>query len=244
LPYSNITLVERILAQALTSATPTDLLAPVDLLKIGNTLDTNQVPTDTVLQYIAWADSEIDGGISSIYVTPLAEQSNFETTLFSNIETYSSSMHDTNEYIITSDPSPFYLGDTVILSDGTHEEKHIISEIVDPIDSNVFATSEVISFAFAAGTRVLRVGYPSPIPVTSARLAAGNLYDKYFMAQSAPGKSDYGTELRKLARQTVNDILAGAIVLHGQHRVGRAFYNPTLLRQYGIQNDPPGVKRE
>lgn len=230
--YSNIALVERILAQALTSSTPSDLTAPVDLLKIGNVLDSNQVPTDIVDQYIAWADNEIDGNVSSLYTTPLFEHSNFETTLLSNIDDY-------NNYIVTSDPSPFYIGDFVIISDGTHEEKHTISAIIDPLDKNVFETSEVIDYAFLAGARVLRVTYPDPISLTSARYAAASVYDKYFMSQSAPGQSEYGKELRKMANQTMIDILSGSIILHGQHRIGRGFYNPTLLRQYGLENGPP-----
>lgn len=230
--YSNIVQIEKILAQALTSSTPSDLTQAVDLLKIGNTLDTNQVSTDIVDQYIAWADSEINASISSLYTTPLFEHSDFETTLLSNIDDY-------NNYIVTSDSSPFYIGDAVVISDGTNEERHIISEIIDPLDMNVFATSETINFAFGSGSRVLRISYPLPIPLTSARLAAANIYDKYFLAQAAPGKSEYGLELRKAANQTIMDILSGGIILHGQHRVGRAFYNPTLLRQYGLEKEPP-----
>lgn len=231
--YSNIVQVEKILAQALTSSTPSDLTQAVDLLRIGNTLDTNQVTTDIVDQYIAWADSEINANISTLYTTPLIELSDFETTLLSNVDDY-------NSYIVTSDAAPFYIGDTIVISDGINEEKHTISEIIDPIDMNVFSTSEAIGFSFLAGSRVLRVAYPSPIQLTSARLAAANIYDKYFMSQAAPGQSEYGIELRKAANQTMIDILSGGIILHGQHRIGRAFFNPTLLRQYGLEKELPG----
>jgi len=234
--YSNQTLVERILAQALTSATPTDLTTPVDLLRIGNTLDTNQVPTDTVAQYIAFADSEIDSNLSSLYITPLVELADFETSLFSNVSEY-------NDYIITTEAAPFFVRDSVVITDGTHEERHIISDIVDPIDRNVFETEEAIGYAFQAGARVFRVQYPDPVPVTSARLAAAYIYDKYVMAQSSPAQSDYSALLTKIANQSLIDILSGGIILHGQHRIGRAFFNPTLLRQYGLEGASPGGKK-
>lgn len=236
MPYSTQTLVERILAQALTSATPQDLTQPVDLLRIGNTLDTNQVPENIVDQYIAWADSEIDGSLSSLYITPLSEYADFETTLFSDISPY-------NDYIVTTDAAPFFVGDSIVLFDGTHEERHIISEIIDPVDRNVFETDEAVGYAFEAGTRVFRVQYPDPIPVTSARFAAAYIYDKYMMAQSSPAKSEYGIELTRIGNQSIIDVLSGSIVLHGQHRIGRAFYNSNLLRQYGLEGVTPGGRK-
>ena len=70
-----------------------------------------------------------------------------------------------------------------------------------------------------------------------------NIYDKYIMAQSSPAQSDYSALLTKIANQSLIDVLSGGIILHGQHRIGRAFFNPTLLRQYGLEGASPGGKK-
>jgi len=173
-------------------------------------LDTNQVNEDIVDQYIAFSDSEINADISTLYKTPLTELADFETTLAASVDEY-------NNYVITTDASPFYVGDSIVISDGVHEERHIIIEIIDPVDMNVFETDESIGFAFQAGARVIRVGYPNPIPFISARFSATNIYEKYFMAQSSPAESDYGALFRKEANQSIVDILSGSTILHGQY---------------------------
>ena len=234
--YSNITQVKLVLAQALTTASPQSLTAPIDLLQIGNTLNTNQVSESNVNGYIRNADHEIDSAISALYRTPLQELGVVESTLYSNIEEY-------NDYIITATPLSLHIGDTVFLTDGTHEEKHIISEILDELDNNAFDTETAIEYPFIAGTRVIVVSYPDPIPLISARIAAGNLYDKYFMSQSEPGKSDYGRLMREEAHQSLMEILEGTVILHGQHRIGgTGFYNPNIVREYGKINVPE-IKR-
>ena len=226
--YSNQSLVVKILAQSLTYSTPTSLGTPVDLIQIGNTLDTNLVPDTVVDQYIQWADSEIDSALSELYVTPLCEFANFESTLESDIGEY-------NDYVITTNRCPFYPGDNIILSDGEHEERHVIESIINTTDNNVFTTEDPVQYTFSAiTTRIIRVAYPNPIPLISARKSAANLYDKYFMAQSSPEKSDYGNMLRKLARGDINNILNGRTILHAQKRIGRRFYNPNLDDRYGL----------
>ncbi len=79
-----------------------------------------------------------------------------------------------------------------------------------------------------------RVSYPSPIRFISSRLAASNIYDKYFSSESSPNTSTFGATIRDLAYDRLNDILSGTIILHGQHRIGRRFYNPNLVDQYAL----------
>lgn len=229
--YSTVILVERILAQALTSSSPQDLVAPVDLLKIGNTRDSNLVPESIVEQYILWADEDINAAVNELYKTPLCEKADFETVLYSDINEY-------NQYIITEKGCPWYPGDIIILNDGINEERHIIREVVDLINRNVFLTEEPIIYHFkASNTRVIRIKYPEPVTLISARLAAANIYDKYLMSQSAPNKSEYGQYLRQLARVDLNNILNGRTILHGEHRIGRRFYNANLVDRYSLPGD-------
>lgn len=232
--YSNITSIEYIVAQALTSAAPRSSGEPEDLLKIGNTFDSNIISSEIVDQYIKWADSEINSALSELYITPLCEKSDFETTLLSNIDDY-------NDYIITEKSCPFYPGDNLILTDGDNEERVIIESIVDDIDTNVFTTTEPISYAFVATeTRLIRVRYPDPIPLVSARMAGASIYEKYFMSQASPSESEYGGLMRKLAKRDLNNILNGRTILHGQIRIGRRFYNSNVVDRYGLPYVQPG----
>jgi hypothetical protein len=123
------------------------------------------------------------------------------------------------------------VGDEVILIGDSQEERHVISEV---ISSMVFATEDEIGYFFPADTRVVRVSYPDPIRFISARKAAATLYDKYFSSEAGPNTSKFGDYLRDLAFNDISMILNGTIILHGQHRIGRRFYNSNAVDQYGL----------
>ena len=123
------------------------------------------------------------------------------------------------------------VGDEVILIGDGQEERHVISEV---ISSMVFATEDPIGYFFPADSRVVRVSYPDPIRFISARKAAATLYDKYFSSEASPNTSKFGDYLRELASTDINNVLNGTIILHGQHRIGRRFYNSNTVDQYGL----------
>jgi len=226
--YTNITLVERTLANTLTSSSPTNLSQAQDLIRIGNTLDFNVIDESIVNQFIQWADAEINAAVSQLYEVPLCEIADFETTLISDINDY-------NDYIITPGSCPFYVGDVILLVEKDYEERHIIDEIVNEDENNIFQTVEPISYAFkAACTRVIRLRFPDPITLMSSRWAAASVYEKYFMAEASPSESEYGKWMRSLFRDDINGIINGNIILHGVHRIGRRFFNSTLVSQYGL----------
>ena len=219
--------ITKTIAQALTSATsPTsdNLGTYGNLLNIGNTLDKNLVSTENVDYYIQLADSEIDATLSQLYRTPFCEKCDFEASMYSSIDEY-------NSYIVLESYCPLAAGDIVILTDGTHEERHQIDAV---IDGRTFSTVSEIQYLFQEDTRILRVSYPPPVRFISARLASANIYDKYFSSESSPNTSDFGKQLRELANGRLDDILNGSIILHGQMRVGRRFYNPNLVDQYNL----------
>lgn len=226
--YSTVQLIQEIIAQSLSYSTPTSIGTPVDLMKIGNSLDVNLVPTQTVEQFIQWADNEIDAQLSEMYVTPLQEFANFETILYSDIDDY-------NDYIITTNKCPFYVGDNIILTDFENEGRYTIESIIDDVTRNIFATTEPILFHFgAAVTRIIRVAYPNPIPLISARRAGANIYERYFASQSSPNESEYGKMMRKLAKNDIDNILQGRTILHAQKRIGNRFYNSNLDGRYAL----------
>jgi len=219
--------ITKTIAQALTTATAntTDELGTYgNLLNIGNTLDKNLVTTDNVNYYIQLADSEIDASLSQLYKTPFCEKCDFETSLYSNIDEY-------NPYIVLETYCPLAAGDIIMLTDGTHEERHEIDVV---IDGKTFSTVSEIQYLFQEETRILRVTYPPPLRFVSARIASANIYDKYFSAESSPNTSKFGDTLRDMAFARLNDVLNGSTVLHGAMRIGRRFYNPNLVDQYAL----------
>lgn len=219
--------IENVIAQALTSATASSpdsfgTLSP--LISIGNTLDKNLVPDSSVDYYIQMADREIDAALSELYNTPFCELANFETVLYSDIYEY-------NPYIVTEKACPLMTGDEVIITGEGQEERHVIDEV---ISSMIFSTEDEIGYFFTADSRVVRVSYPDPIRFISARKASATLYDKYFSSEVSPNTSKFGEYLRQLASNDINNILNGTIILHGQHRIGRRFYNSNVVDQYGL----------
>ena len=231
--YASVNLVSQIIAQSLSYSTPQTVGGtPVDLMKIGNSLDTNLIPEATVEQFIQFADSEIDAQLSTMYSTPLQEFANFETILYVDID--SSSL---GGYIVTTNKSPFYPGDNIILTDSENTERYVIDTIVDNVTKNIFTTTEPILVDFKAiETRIIRVAYPNPIPLISARRAGANIYERYFASQSSPNESEYGKMMRKLAKNDIDNILLGRTVLHAQKRIANIFYNSNLDGRYAMPN--------
>ncbi|NJL70433.1 MAG: hypothetical protein HC888_01885 [Candidatus Competibacteraceae bacterium] len=222
--YCEIADVDSIMNQTMTSATATGH-SKQNLLRIGKVRDRSVIPDDIVEQYIQWAGQEIDGHLSTLYQMPVREHVDFEEYLFADIDDY-------NSYIVFENPCPLAIGDTVLLIEGGLEDRHIISNIVG---DNVFETEDPIQYQYTEGsTRVVRVKYPDPIAWIACRLAAANLFDKYFMAEASAEISNYGKLLRKQARQKLNDILNGRTILRGVRRVGRRLYDPTIDDQYGL----------
>jgi len=223
--YSSETDITKTIAQSLTSATAqttAELGTLGDLLNVGNVLDKNLVTTSIVDYYIQLADQEIDGGLSELYKTPFCETVNFETVTYSDMDEY-------NDVIILEKPCPLAAGDIILIKSADIEERHEISEVLTP---STFDTVDDIQYFFPADSRILRVAYPPPIRFISARLASANIYDKYFTAESSANVSGYGDKLRDLGYERLNDVLNGTTILHGQHRIGRRFFNPNLVDQY------------
>lgn len=222
--YCTRTDVDRVLAQSLTSATMPQTGTKTKLMRIGTVRDTNTVSDDIVDQYIQWAGEEVDAAIGQLYNTPLCELADFESMLHADITEY-------NSYITLARNCPLTPGDNIIISAGADEERHEVDEV---LGDGVFSTVDMIALQFEAGSRVIRVKYPDPIPFIACRLAAANVYEKYFAAQVTPNTTEYGKLMRKQARQKINDILNGRTILHGVHRIGRRLYDPTISDQYGL----------
>jgi hypothetical protein len=78
----------------------------------------------------------------------------------------------------------------------------------------------------------------------SARLTSANIYDKYFASQASPNMSDFGKTMRALATNSLNNILNGRTVLHGQMRVGNRFFNSNLQDRYSLPGSDQDTSRD
>jgi len=230
------------LANTLTSASPDNLGQPVDLIRVGTSIDLNLIPESIQDQYIKWSDSEIDGALSQLYAIPFERVSDFEGQLLVDVNDY-------NNYIIMDGPAPFYVNDIIVLTEfnpGTREtvtDTYTIEELLNEDEQNIFQTAEPIDYEYKANcTRVLRLQYPAPIGLISTRLAAAHVYEKYFMAEASPSQSEYGKWQRELARADINNILNGITILHGAVRIGNRFVSPYLKTPYRHQgNKGPNI---
>ncbi len=229
--YANITEVEMVLGQALTSAMPNSSDQKFNLINVGDTRDVNRISDDLVEFYIMLADSQVDGILSQQYQTPFEKCAHGQWDLDADIDEY-------NPLVEISDTTNLIELDEMIIRDDANpvkEELHFVSTI---IDNNRFTTVSPIITTFIASetTRVLRIAFPRPINQISARLAAAFIYDKYYSAQVSPNISDYGEKMRDIAMGQLNDILNGKTILDCGKRIGDRFGGPTLDDTYALRD--------
>jgi hypothetical protein len=220
--YSTVEEVDYIIASALTQGTadPNFGATPVPLINMGK-LPTTTVKRDIIVQYIKNADTIIDGYLSTVYDIPLKRIVRQEQPLIDNATSGSNLLK-------FADTSKILVGDKILLMDTLGHNYIDILLVLDATSVQIKGTLSR-NYLISNGAKVQYLRYPDPIQLTSARLAAGNLYDKYFAAQQSPDMSNYGVAFRKLAYSNLNGIINGRNILIGQRRTGRRFYNPELL---------------
>jgi hypothetical protein len=216
------------MANALTSGVAAPQTSGRQLLndrEISSTFRPNNIDPSIVTQFGIWADEEINAALSEMYVIPFVEKADTEFALIYDLDTY-------NDVIRINDAMVLSPGDVVLFIDNEFEERHVVSEVVN---STTIELEEALVGSFlAATTRVVRVKFPQPITLCSARLTAASIFDKMFSAQVNPGVSEYGKALREWARIDLNNILNGRTILHGQKRIGHRFFNPNLRDRYRL----------
>lgn len=221
--YSTRFEFEQALANALTTANPVE--DPVDntinITDIGNSMSST-LTNEQVLQYIRWADENLDAWLRDIYRTPLKRVNRGSYPVVLDITAG-------DDFLYLSDSTRFNEGDLVLLRDDVISQQLTIDDV--PTDTKLEFTTPITSSYLAASTNVERIRYPDPIPKISARLAAAYFFDKFFSAQQDANTSNYGKYLRQLVYQDVNLITAGKIRLDvpdaGEY-IGRRYYNLVL----------------
>lgn len=223
------------LGQALTSARPYSNNSKIKLININNERDLNRISDDLVEFFISSADTQINGILSQMYMTPLKKCSDGQWDLDADINEY-------NQIVEITDATSLVSSNEVVIrnEDTGEEETHIVNQV---IDQHSFTTVSPITTTFEGDNiRVTRVQFPPPISQISARMAASFIYDKYFSAQNSPNVSDYGKEMRKISTGYLNDILNGRTILRCQRRIGDMFGNPWLSSSYTHQTPVDGYK--
>lgn len=227
--YCTIEQVNVILAQTITSANTRETSgSKMKLSQIaGGSVSSpedrrpvNLISASDGEYFIGLACSEVDAALSAQYRTPVNPRTDFETSLSLN------SSAGSNQITLLN-VGNLLAGDRIQVYTNDFEEFTISS-----ISGKTLTLSGNLSANTVTGSRFLRIQFPDPIPFIAARLAAAGLYDRLLMAQSSPGKSEYGELVRNQALQDLNNIREGRTVLHGIQRIGHRFANPTLFDRY------------
>jgi len=191
----------------------------------------NFTPTESKV-YISYGQQYIDGRLRPFYSCPLRRIKSYETPITSDIS------RGTNVNVSVRDSGAFVSKELVRLQDKSRYET---AEVVDVPDlTTVTLKSVEYDYAVVNDTEISVLEFPDPIPIITARLAVSFMMDKLFSAEQSPDVSNYGKTQRNLARNSLDDILSGAILLFGQELTGRRFVRGTLFDAY---NSPAEVTK-
>ena len=191
----------------------------------------NISPADTE-RYILYANQYIDGRLRPYYECPLRRIKSFETEILSNIAAGSDitvTMHDSGS---------FSRGDLVRLQNKSAMETATVKEV--PSLTTVVLVTVTGTYLVSDGSKISILEYPDPIPIVAARLTASYILDRLFVSEQSPDVSAFGKTQRNLARNAIDDILAGEVLLFGQEHTGRRFVRGSLIEPF---KSPAEVQR-
>jgi hypothetical protein len=120
------------------------------------------------------------------------------------------------------------LGAEVRLRDNNTWENATITEVV----SATTMTVDTLTNSYPVGSTVGILEFPDPIPLTTSRMACSYILDRLFTAEQSPDVSNYGKTQRNLARNAIDDILTGEVLLFGQEHTGYRFIRGSLMSAY------------
>jgi hypothetical protein len=180
----------------------------------------DQLTPAEVIQFIRFAQQEIDSRLRPFYSCPLRRIKLLETGISENVSS------GTSVSVKVWDALIFAVGDEVRLQNRDEME---LSTITSISNETTLVLNSVVNNYMVEGSKISIVKFPDPIPFTTARLAVSYAFDQLFNAQQSPDVSEYGKEQRRLATNSLDNILSGSIMLTGQELTGRRFLRGTLL---------------
>jgi uncharacterized membrane protein YdfJ with MMPL/SSD domain len=181
----------------------------------------NTIATTTAQRYLNLSTQWIDSRLRGIYICPLRRMKVLETELIQNIPI------GTN-YLMVEDSGNFNLDSMVRITDSTSSETYTVNEIFDN-DRNKMGITPATTRAYNLTNNpvVNLIEYPDPIPLITAQIAIGMMFDKIFSTQQ-PDLSNFGKAQRTQGSNAIDDILQGIIRLDGQDQTGRRFARSSL----------------
>jgi len=194
----------------------------------------DKLTPEEVVKFIRFAQQEIDARLRPMYVTPLRRIKIYETEILNNISAGSDIL------ISMNDSGAFAVGQLVRVQK-THGFES--TTIVDIPDLKRIKVSSLGS-SYDADSTVSILEFPDPVPLICARLAVSYAFDQLFIAEQAPDVSQYGTEQRKLAMNSMDSILSGSSILFGQEHVTKRFARMSVFDSYKTPTDDIQFGRE
>lgn len=189
-------------------------------------------PTEAI-QYIRFAQQEIDSRLRPFYVVPLRRVKTYDTEILSNVAP------GNNVKIRVHDSGAFAKEDAIRIQNSSMYET---AEVKDVVDTTSITVVSVANSYVAEEATISVLEYPDPIPLVTARWAIAYAWNQLFSADQAPNISEFGKENNRLAINSLDSILSGTILLFGQDHTGKrfvrgsvfdAFANPTIDFQFG-----------
>lgn len=174
--------------------------------------------------YISYASQYIDGRLRPFYSCPLRRVKSYETTVLNNLTA------GTSVSIQVEDSGAFIMHEAVRVQDRDNME---VATITDVPDLNTVVVDSLNS-SYDSDNRLLIsvLEYPDPVPLMTARLAVSMMLDRLFVAEQSPDVSQYGKTQRNIARDSMDDILTGEVLLFGQEHTGRRFVRAPVFDAY------------
>jgi len=183
----------------------------------------SNITPDEARYYIEYGQQYVDARLRPFYVCPLRRVKSYEVELDVIV------MSGVNVTVTVRDSGAFGIGQLVRLQDKSGYEN---SEIVSVESLTSFTVALVSRIYTPDDTKVSILEFPDPIPLMTARFASSFLLDRLYTSEQSPDVSNYGKTQRNIARDSMDDILAGEILLFGQEHTGRRFIRGSLLDAY------------
>jgi len=188
----------------------------------------DKLTPDQAIKYIRLAEEELDSRLRPYYVCPLRRVKTFETEILGNVSP------GNNVEVRVHDTGVFAKGQMIRLQGPCEMETDQIAGIKN-LTTLVINRVKYSYETYESKISILE--FPDPIPLITARLAVSYAFDPLYSADQAPNISEYGKEQRRLAINSLDSILSGAVFLFGQDHLGKRFVRGSLFDAY--QNPTP-----
>ena len=182
--------------------------------------------------YISYAQQYIDGRLRPFYVCPLRRIKSHETTVLNNLTA------GTSVSVQVENSGAFIQHETVRIQDKDNMEIATITSV--PNLNEVIVDTLVNNYDPDNRLLISVIEFPDPIPLMATRLAVSFMLDRLFVAEQSPDVSQYGKSQRNMARNSMDDILTGEVLLFGQEHTGRRFVRGSVLDAY---NSPAEIQK-